>query len=65
MDVALRTADIFSILNTSIAKEYTNTFLELEIPNAGLLDIENIRNVYNLGYNQAMNKKDELIKMFY
>lgn len=64
MDVALRTADIFSILNMSIAKEYTNTSLELEIPDTGLLNIDDIQKVYKLGYEQTMKNKDELIKLF-
>ena len=64
MNVALRTADIFSLLNLSIAKEYTNTSLELEIPDAGLLNIDDIQKVYKLGYEQTMENKDELIKLF-
>ena len=64
MDVALRTADIFSILNMSIAKEYTDFSIELEIPDTGLLNIDDVRKVYDLGYEQTMQKKDELIKAF-
>ena len=64
MDVALRTADIFSILNLSIAKEYVNICLELEVPDTGLLNIDDIRKVYELGYKQTMKIKDELINLY-
>lgn len=63
MDVALRSADIFSILNMSLAKEYTDILLELEIPDTGLLTINNIQKAYDLGYEQTMKIKDELIKL--
>lgn len=64
MDVALRAADIFSILNMSVANEYTDISLELEIPETGLLNIENVKKVYELGYNQTIKLKDELTKVY-
>lgn len=64
MDVAFRTADIFSILNMSVAKEYTNKSLELKVPETGLLNIDDIKKVYNIGYEQTMKNKDELINLF-
>lgn len=64
MDVALRTADIFSILNTAIAKEYTDETIELEIPDTGLLNISDIKTVYELGYEQTMNQKEKLLDAF-
>lgn len=64
MDVALRTADIFSILNMSIAKEHTNMAIELEIPDASLINISDIEKVYKLGYEQTMKQKDKLLRMF-
>lgn len=64
MDIALRTADIFSILNMSVAKKYTNKSLELKVPETGLLNIDDIKKVYNIGYEQAMKNKDELINLF-
>lgn len=64
MDIALRTADIFSILNTSIAKEYANETIELEIPDASLLNISDIEKVYKLGYEQTMKQKEKLLQIF-
>lgn len=64
MDVALRTADIFSILNMSIAKEYTDATIELEIPDTGLLNISDIKFVYELGYEQTMRQKEKLLQLF-
>ncbi len=64
MGIALRTADIFSILNMSVAKEYVDLLVELEVPDVGLLNISNINEAFRLGYNQIMDKKEILIKEF-
>lgn len=64
MDVALRSADIFSILNMSLAKKYVNTSLELEVPNTGLFSINDVKKVYEDGYEQTMKNKEELINLF-
>lgn len=64
MDVALRSADIFSILNMSVAKKYVNSSLELEVPNTGLFSINDVKKVYEHGYEQTMQNKEELIRLF-
>lgn len=64
MDVALRSADIFSILNMSVAKKYVNSSLELEVPNTGLFSINDIKKTYEDGYEQTIKNKEELINLF-
>lgn len=64
MGVALRAADIFSILNMSVAKEYVNFSIELEIPDTGLLNIDDVSKVAELGYEQTMKQKEKLLQNF-
>lgn len=64
LSVALRAADIFSILNMSVAKEYLNLLLELSIPDTGLLDIKDVNHVIDLGYNETMAQKELILREF-
>lgn len=64
MGVALRAADIFSILNMTVAKEYVDLSIELEIPDAGLLDIKDVNKVCELGYEQTMRQKEKILQLF-
>ena len=64
MGIALRAADIFSILNMSVAKEYVDLSIELEIPDTGLLDIKDVNTVFKLGYEQTIKQKEKLLQLF-
>lgn len=64
LSVALRSADIFSILNMSVAKKYLNLLLELSILDTGLLDIKDVSNVVDLGYEETMAQKEIILKEF-
>lgn len=64
LGVSLRAADIFSILNMSVAKKYLNLLLELLIPDTGLLDIKDVSNVVDLGYEETMAQKEIILKEF-
>lgn len=64
LGVSLRAADIFSILNMSVAKKYLNLLLELSIPDTGLLDIKDVSNVVDLGYEETMAQKEIILKEF-
>ena len=64
LGVALRSADIFSILNMSVAKIYSDFSLELSIPDTGLLDIKDADSVVEMGYNETMNQKEAILKEF-
>lgn len=64
MKVALRAADIFSILNMEVAKKHVDLSIELEIPDTGLLDIKNIDEVCKLGYEQTMKQKEKILQIF-
>lgn len=64
LGVALRSADIFSILNMSVAKTYSDFSLELSIPDTGLLDIKDADSVVEMGYNETMNQKEVILREF-
>lgn len=62
--VSLRAADIFSILNMSVAEKYLDLHIALSVPDTGLLDIQNVNSVFEFGYNQTIGQRDLLLKKF-
>jgi len=59
----LRACDIFSLKDVKNAQGIADYFIELEVPNAKLLEIKNIDKCIQIGYDTIMNNKEKILKL--
>lgn len=62
--ILLRTCDIFSDDRVEQSKKLADLCINISVPNANLLSVDNFEECIKIGYNTIMNKKDEIIKLF-
>lgn len=62
--ILLRTCDIFSFDRMEQSKMLADLCVDIAVPGADLLSVDNFEECIKIGYDTIMNKKEEIIKLF-
>ena len=59
----LRACDIFSLKDVRKAQEISDYFIELDVPNAKLLEISEMDKCIKIGYDTIMENKEKILEL--
>ena len=62
--ILLRTCDIFSNDRVEQSKKVADLCINISVPEANLLSVDNFDECIKVGYNMIMNKKENILKIF-
>lgn len=62
--ILLRTCDIFSMDRMEQSKKFADLCVNISVPEANLLSVDNFDECIKIGYDTIMNKKEEIMKLF-
>ena len=63
LDILLRTVDIFSLKDVRAAQKIADVAIEIDTQGTSLLEITNLEQCYQIGYDTIMCHKEEILKM--
>lgn len=63
LSILLRTVDIFSLKDVRKAQKESDLAIEIDASSASLLEIDDIDNLIEIGYNTIMDRKEEILKI--
>ncbi len=64
LSILLRTCDIFSYDKVELSKKVADLSVNIAVPGASLLTVDNFDDTCMIGYNAIMEKKEEIIRLF-
>lgn len=63
LNVLLRAVDIFSLKDVKAAQEIADLAIEIDTQGTSLLEITNLEQCYQIGYNEIMKNKEKILKL--
>lgn len=63
MAIIIRTCDIFSYDRMTKSRSLSDIDIIIDVPHANLLDVSNVQETFDAGYNAVMNKKEEILAL--
>lgn len=64
LNVLLRAVDIFSLKDVRAAQEIADVAIEIDTQGTSLLEITNLEQCYQIGYDTIMNNKERIMKIY-
>lgn len=63
LSILLRTVDIFSLKDVRAAQKIADLAIEIDTQGTSLLEITNLEQCYQIGYDEIMNHKEQILKL--